>query len=307
MSMSVSYSGYRAKTNAGTSSGVKSVIRPIYRFLKINVLYNTILYPYGRMRQNRLLQTANRSQAHTYTCFFRSPLQLEALCGPVIDHLMDRGAKGRKLRVLVFACSNGAEAYTMASALMKSHPDLDFRIEASDLHQEMIDQATSGSYSRDEVFQSEYIGDEFVAATFDPVGDRFVVKQKIKDRVSFSCADLLSSSLRQQFKPADIVVAQNVLFHLAPDAARIAFKNVADLLETRSALFIEGADLDLKIGLTEEDRLSPLTFKYREIYEHSRSHIALAWWNHYYGAEPYSALRSNRQRRYSSIFLKGQS
>lgn len=304
METSVNYPGYKAKASPPARGGLRAAVRKILRFIKVEVFYNWLLYPYGCWRHRALLKEAHRSQSHTYTCFYRSPSQLEAFTGPVIQHVLgDRGANA-KLRILVFACSSGAEAYTLAAALMKAHPRLEFHIEASDLHEEMVAKATAGVYSKDEVMHSEYISDEFIADVFERSGDSFVVRPNIRSRVTFSQANLLDPGLAKRFGSADVVFAQNVLFHLDPASASAAFESVSSLLKSPAALFIEGADLDLKVSLSRQHGLVPLAFKHREIYEQSRVHISLAWWNYYYGAEPYSWWRRDRVRRYSSIFLK---
>ena len=311
--VSVDYVGYRAKTPR-TRARV-SLPRRVYRFLKVNVLFNTLLRPYGVLRHRALCRTAARSQEHTYTCFLRSPVQLQALNDPVLEHLRgpwhrEPAAAGARpapgpLEMLVFACSNGAEAYTLASSLRSAWPALDFHIRASDLHQEMIDKARAATYSVDEVQHSDSITEEFIEATFDRVAGSYVVKAPIRERVSFVQANLLGTELSQQFGQADIVVAQNVLFHLDRPSATLAFEGLVKLLKPRAALLIEGMDLDLRQRLTRDHQLQPLAYRHREIYEHSRSHVSLEWWRHHYGQEPYSLLKRDRVRRYSSIFLKG--
>ena len=184
---SVAFPEYRA---IDPSRGTGSLVGNAYWFLKSKVLYGPVTYPYGVLKHERLLATCDRTQSHTYTCFVRTPSQLEALAGPVLDFL---GAKslsaeslGRPLEILVLACSNGAEAYTLASFLTKRLPDLDFHITAADLHQEMVDSARAGSYSEDEALQSQYVRPAFVMHTFDKVGDRYVVKPELKARTGSS-------------------------------------------------------------------------------------------------------------------------
>src|SRR5205823_5112503 len=112
-----------------------------------------------------------------YTCFFRSPAQLEAIAGPVIDFLLDANASSKKrLDILLFACSNGAEAYTIASTLMRAHPSLDLHIAASDLHEEMVARASAARYSKDEIRLSRHISDALINDTFDEDGDAYIVK-----------------------------------------------------------------------------------------------------------------------------------
>jgi O-methyltransferase involved in polyketide biosynthesis len=96
-----------------------------------------------------------------------------------------------------------------------------------------------------------------------------------------------------------------VLFHLDPASARKAFANVTQFLKPKSALFVDGADLDLKVELTRAAGLDPLESSHREIYQQTRKHIGAQWWKYYYGAEPYSVFRRDRVRRYSTVYLKG--
>ena len=55
----------------------------------------------------------------TFTGFFRLPTQFEALSGPVLDFLLPEQTP-KNLKIAVIGCSNGSEAYTIASVLMNS-------------------------------------------------------------------------------------------------------------------------------------------------------------------------------------------
>lgn len=276
-------------------------LKSAYRFLKFEILYGTLLYRYGVARHQELLRKSTRSQSHTYTRFYRSPGQLEALRGPVMEHLLT-GRRPGPFQIQVFASSNGAEAYTLASVLLRHFPWLDFQVSASDLHQEMVDHARKAVYSPEEA-QYWATPDEFVAQTFDKVGGAYVVKPEIRARVGFRRADLLDPDIGSQLEQADLVFMQNVLCHLDPEPAAQAFQGVLPLLKRRSALFIDGMNLDLRETLTREAGLAPLNFKLREIHEFARSHVGERWWNYYYGIEPYATWHRDRVRRFSTIFL----
>lgn len=305
MTNSVDYGEYEAKARRKPVGPLYSLLRDIYRFANIEVLHGTILYPYGKIRHKAVLTSANRSQSHTYTVFYRVPAQLDTLAGAVMDFIYRERAPGERLTINLFACSTGAEAFTVASVLRRSFPQLDFKIFASDLHQEMVDKATAGRYTRAEVLHNDEITDEFIATTFERQGEDFVVRPEVKARVAFTQANLLDPELGSRFQSADIVVAQNVLFHLSPDLAASAFRNITQFLKPKSVLLIDGMDLDLKMALTREANLQPLDEAHREIYQQARKHIGAAWWRYYYGAEPYSMFRRDRLRRYSTIFLRG--
>jgi chemotaxis methyl-accepting protein methylase len=256
---SVAFPEYRA---SDPNRGKGSLVGNAYWFLKSKVLYGPVTYPYGVLKHERLLATCDRTQSHTYTCFVRTPSQLEALAGPVLQFLggaaSGSSGLGRPLDIVVLACSNGAEAYTLASFLSHRLPQLDFHITAADLHQEMVESARAGSYSEDEALQSEFVRPDFIARTFDQVGGRYVVKPEIKARVSFTQGNLLDDELAKKLPAADIVTAQNVLFHLKPNDARKAFDNIVKLLRPKSVLLIDGMDQPLRVELTLKHGLEPL-------------------------------------------------
>jgi chemotaxis protein methyltransferase CheR len=297
---SVAFPQYRA---SDPTRGKGSLVGNAYWFLKSKVLYGPVTYPYGVLKHERLLATCDRTQSHTYTCFLRTPSQLEAVAGPVLQFLGGRKL-GRPLEILNLACSNGAEAYTFSSFLSQRLPDVDFRITAADLHQEMVESARAASYSEDEALQSEFIRPDFIERTFDKVGDRYVVKPEVRQRVTFTQGNLLDPKLHEKLASADIVTAQNVLFHLKPNDARKAFDNIVKLLRPKSVLLLDGMDQPLRVELTEKHGLEPLDFKMKEIYQESRVHTPLDWWRYYWGSEPYSPFRRDRARRYGTVFLK---
>jgi len=301
MKKNPNFAGYSAKT-PDQHLGARARLGK----LKRDLIYGAVLFPYGVYKHQQLLANCDRINNHTYTCFFRAPAQLQALTGPVLEFLGNPQSTGRRLEILMFACSNGAEVYTMASWLMQRFPDLDFHITASDLHQEMVERCNAADYSAQEALQSEYVTSKFVEATFDKQGERYLVKPHIRARASFTQASLLDAEgLKKQFMLADIVTAQNVLFHLQPKDARSAFRNIVQFLKPRSALFVEGMDLDLRVELTQEYGLSPLTHDLKRIYSETRVHTPKDWWKYYWGTEPYFALRPDKERRYATIFLKG--
>lgn len=279
-----------------------SPLKSAYRFLKYEFFYGTLLYHYGVARHKALLEGTTRSQSHTYTRFYRSPGQLEALTGPVMEHVLQK-TPSSPLRVLIFAGSNGAESYTLASTLLTTFPDLEFEILASDLHDEMVERANEAVYSPEEIHYWA-TPPEFVEQTFNKSNGHYSVRPEVRSHVSFQQADLLDPNVLQQFAPADLVFMQNVLCHLDVEPATIAFWTAVKLMKHNSALFIDGMSLDLREELTTEADLVPLDFKVREIHEFARTHVGERWWNYYYGMEPYARWHRDSVRRFATIFVK---
>src|SRR5262249_30501783 len=114
----------------------------------------------------------------TFTGFFRLPSQFEALTGPVTAFLT-RERPTSRLRVAVIGCSNGAEAYSIASMLMRRHPGLEFQLDGYDINADMCEKARSGRYEASEVLNNHLLTAEFIQATFDVGNDVYRVKPAI--------------------------------------------------------------------------------------------------------------------------------
>lgn len=275
------------------------------QFLRTDIYYNLILYPLVSRKQHQLLARCRPCQSHTYTAFNRSPGQLEALIGPVLDFIA-RGSGSpaqAPLQINVMAGSIGAEAYTLASTLLSLRPDIDFHIHCSDLNEATVTRGLEGIYSADEVMAGQ-LPERFFRNTFDRVDGFYRVKSAIRKRVTFFKADIITDPLANLYPPGDILFLQNVLFHLEYNAAHRAFNNALSTGKTHHALFIDGMSLDMRVELTHRHQLVPLDYKIRAIHQHARRHVPEDWWNYYFGAEPYLFFKPERQRRYSTIFFR---
>jgi SAM-dependent methyltransferase len=209
-------------------------------------------------------------------------------------------AKARHRACVASAEHTDTHTYT---AFHRSPPQLAFSITASDLHEETVAKAIAASYTLEEIAQGQDVPAEFIERTFDRVGDAYVVKEHIRSHVTFAQADLLDPALNERFDAADIVLAQNVLFHMPPDLAHRAFANIIGLLRPGAVLLVEGMDLDQRVALTRAAGLEPMRLRTRQIHRYARRHLAANWWDYYYGCEPYFALARDRSRRYGTIFV----
>src|SRR5688572_16851593 len=189
-------------------------------------------------RHRIALMIGERKNSH-FTGFWRLPSQFEALNEAVLPYLAKRQS-GAPLRIIVAGCSNGAEAYTIASVLLARAPGIEFAIDAYDIEAGIVEKARSACYRTDEVLNNKILTTEFVQATFDTDGEGYRVKRDIAARVRFHVADVLNPELAEQAGVCDILFAQNFLFHLTPRDAARAFENLCALLEPRAALFADG-------------------------------------------------------------------
>jgi len=257
--------------------------------------------PY-RILRFKITLLVSRRQNRTITRFLRMPTQFEALSGPVLDFLL-RNRTMDELKVIVAGCSYGAEAYSIASILRKSHPDFAFTIYAFDIDPECIDKARCARYRPEEVLSNELITSDFVMNTFDKMDDNYVIRDDIKKHVHFCVADVLDPNLREQIGTSDIVFVQHCLIHMKNKQAKLGFRNMYRLLNPKAALFISGIQLDMLVKLTRETNLIPCEYKVEEIYK-ERGILGKGWPYSYWGCEPFMTVRKDWQRRYSTIFLK---
>jgi chemotaxis methyl-accepting protein methylase len=250
------------------------------------------------------LNVEQRSNS-TFTGFLRLPTQFEALVGPVADYFGRQ--PGKHLRIIVMGCSNGAEAYTIASTLLSQMPDVDFLIDAYDINGDILEKARSACFVSEEVLNNRFLTDDFIKLTFDVTDDTYHVKRHIAQRVRFHIGDVLSPELAHRTERCDVLFAQNFLFHLHPKDAIRAFRNLCSLLKPRAVLFADGMDLGLRQRLTRIHGLVPLDSRIEEIHNEARRARAAGWPDRYWGLEPFMTLASDWRRRYATIFVKANS
>jgi chemotaxis protein methyltransferase CheR len=256
-------------------------------------------YPY----RHQWLLLASSRENYTFTQFVRLPHQLDALAGPVVDFLRPKGSVN-PLRVVVFGCSNGAEPYSMASTLTSRRPDVSFEIFAADIDRDVIEKAVAGRYTREELAKNQFVDPSFIAATFVANDDVFEVRPEIRQHTRFQIADVLDAGLVAAIEQADIVVAQNFLYHLQRRQARVAFANLCALLKPRSALFVDGMDLDIRYALSKKAGLVPLDYLIPEIHNDGMALRGGSWPWQYWGLEPLNTARKDWKQRYATIFLR---
>jgi hypothetical protein len=85
-----------------------------------------------------VLRFVDRRQNHS-TFFLRNRPELE-----LMRRLVAQANYGSSMDIAVFACSKGAEVYSIAWTLKAARPDLTINLRAIDLSQEIVEFATQG-------------------------------------------------------------------------------------------------------------------------------------------------------------------
>jgi chemotaxis methyl-accepting protein methylase len=250
--------------------------------------------------QHELVLRFQPRKSTSYTHFYRFHHQYSVLFERVLPHLA-----ADRLDIVLFGCSTGAEPYSLASLLTSRCPSLDFGIRAFDIEPELIAIARRATYSRRDVYRSPFINEEFVGHTFDVVGTSYRVKDAITSRVDFAVGSVLDAVLIDNLGKADLVLAQNVLFHLKPRVARRAFANLVKLLRDKSALFVDGMDTRMRIALTKQFHLEPVNYKVEEVHNDAYINRKNRRVSRYFDREPFSLESNEWLRKYCTVYLQG--
>jgi chemotaxis protein methyltransferase CheR len=259
--------------------------------------------PAGQALRYRFALHFEDRPGFTFTQFLRLPTQLAALTGPVLDFVGTR-ERSEPLRIVVAACSTGAEPYTISSLLLERNPDLQVRIDAFDIDADVVAIAQSRRYAETIVRSNPLVTDAFIARTFDRDGDSFVVKPVVADRVHFRVLDATDAKARAGIAPADIVFAQNVMCNLRRDVSRRLFDNVVLMMKPRAVLFVDGMDTDMRERRTRALGFAPLDVDIEQIHREAEIVRGERYPHHAAGLDPLTKSRADWKQRYATIFLK---
>lgn len=246
----------------------------------------------------------------TYTQFHRFLHQYDVLEHKVLPFLLSqpKEANAEPLKIILFGCSLGAEPYSLISVLQHRFPKLNFQIRAFDIVPEVVARAQSREYDRTEVYNCPFITEEFVTRTFDLKPDgKYLVKDHIASRVSFAVASILDEALIESLGQADMVFAQNMLFHLKPSLAKIGFGHLVKMMKPKSALMVDGMDTGMRVELTKKFNLEPVDFKTEEVHQDAFIDRGNNWASFYWGREPFSKDDAEWLRKFGTVYLRKES
>ncbi len=263
-----------------------------------------------------VLRYVDRRQNHS-TFFLRNCPEIE-----LIRHLADRTSAGSRIDLALFACSKGAEVYSIAWALRAARPDLTINLHASDISQEIVDFAKRGQYSLqggdnkreaagsdDKTYRDQppgyspfmFMSESEKEAMFDREGDVVRVKSWIREGIIWQCADAGDPEIASIIGPQDIVIANRFLCHMKPDMAERILRNLARAVKPGGYLLVSGVDLDVRMRVAMDMKWQAVTELMQEVHDGDPS-IRDGWPFDYWAKEPLDAGRRDAAIRYASAF-----
>ena len=198
--------------------------------------YRQLVSPGGRQELTRLLEDLTVNE----TSFFRNLPQLELFNKHILaDILQEKEKKGNTaLRIWSAGCSTGQEPYTLAMLVadqLTNHclrhpysaglhrplipPPWRVEILASDVNYTVLRTGQEGIYAEHHMTQVDY---SYRLRYFDKLGERYAVKQSLKELVHFDF-----HNLKTQFLPRDndLIFCRNVMMYFdEPEQIRLVEK-----------------------------------------------------------------------------------
>ncbi|CAH2213717.1 CheR family methyltransferase [Tepidibacter aestuarii] len=183
--------------------------------------------------------------------FYRNLEQWSVMEKIIFPELM---SKNKNLRIWSAACSTGEEPYSLVMLLSKFMPLNKINIIATDLDKEAMEKAKLGMYQEKSL---RNLPKEFINRYFDKRLDRFVIKEEIKNRVTFKRHNLLED---KYIDNCDLIVCRNVMIYFTEEAKADIYSNFSKSLNNNGVLFVGSTE---QIIMPNKYNLKPIkTFFY---------------------------------------------
>lgn len=140
--------------------------------------------------------------------FFRNPDRFFELWERIMPELLK---ETKKIKIWSAGCSNGAEPYSFALILQELKVGRQVEILATDIDQVVLEKARQGSYLRNEV---KNLPPELLVKYFQQNDERFLLNERIKEKVVFKKHNLLSEPFPQAL---DLISCRNVIIYFTEE------------------------------------------------------------------------------------------
>jgi CheR methyltransferase, SAM binding domain len=235
------------------------------------------------------------------TCFLRNRPMLE-----LMRRLADQKANGSTLRIVVLACSIGAEVYSILWTIRSARPDLKVLLSAVDISPEVLnvgEKAIYGPNVSELVSMSifERLTVDEMGEMFDWNGNQARVKPWLREAITWRLGDASDPELIRVLGPQDMVVANNFLCHMEPQAAENCLRNITGLVDRGGYLFVSGVDLEVRAKVAAELGWRPMLELLEQIHDGDAS-VRGGWPFEWWGLEPLDHRRRDWPARYAVAF-----
>jgi chemotaxis protein methyltransferase WspC len=180
----------------------------------------------------------------TETWFFRDRQAFSALASLCAAEWLPKHPAAT-CRILSLPCSSGEEPYSIVMALLDAGlPAARFAVHGVDLSARALERARAGLYGRNS-FRGEDLA--FRDRHFKPEGAEFLIRQGVRDGVTFQHANLLGDDFSTAGAAYDFIFCRNLLIYFDRETQRRAFSRLKRMLAPGGTLFVGPAEAPLAL------------------------------------------------------------
>jgi chemotaxis protein methyltransferase CheR len=161
--------------------------------------------------------------------FFRNPEIFKELKSKLKDEILKNN---NSIKIWSAACSIGAEPYSVAIYLKELSPGRRHTIIATDIDNTIIDRAKMGEYVEQEV---KNVKKEYLDKYFIKNDDKYIIKDSIKNMVTFRKHDLILDTYERDF---DLIICRNVVIYFNQDIKDRIYEKFSQSLRKGGLLFV---------------------------------------------------------------------
>lgn len=179
------------------------------------------------------------------TWLFRYPKSFDVL----VETLTRRLAQGAtRVRMISVGCASGEEPYGMAMAALHAGWSADrVEIGAFDRNAAVMTRAEAGVYG---AFSIRHEVPAWGLMHLQHEGEKVVVASRVREMVTFRCADVLEAGVLGERGSCDVVFCRNVLIYLRAEARARLLGAIGDALREGGLLFVGHAEQMLGVSAT---------------------------------------------------------
>lgn len=236
----------------------KSTIRRrVERCMATHGIYDFEIYANYLKSHPEEIQTLQNELLINVTSFFRDPEAFDIIANDILPLLCKNKNEGDYFRVWVAGCASGEEAYSIAILLReymdRTRKEFKIQIYATDLDEESIAEARSGSYPKN---ITDTVRAERLNRFFIEEDDHFRVKREIRDSVVFAVQNIIKDPPLSRL---DLLCCRNLLIYLEPELQNKLIPIFHYALNPQGVLFLSPAE---SIG-NHTERFLVLNRKYK--------------------------------------------
>ncbi|MEM6413870.1 MAG: protein-glutamate O-methyltransferase [Pseudomonadota bacterium] len=224
--------------SSGKSSLVYSRLSKRIRKLKLETFseYCQLVSDPSNTEERRHLLT---SLTTNVTNFFREPHHFDDLKANVLPALLEKAARGERVRLWSAACSSGQEPYTIAMCVLGLAPEAaswDLRILATDIDPTIVNKARTGEYEDQLLKNVPDVEKKRFFSKSKTDNDIWCAKPELKSLISFKEMNLIRDwPVRGPF---DVIFCRNVVIYFEEETEQKVWSKFAKVLAPSGQMYI---------------------------------------------------------------------